>query len=297
MVYTPVVRATRSRHFLEVIALIEANQARTRTSRQWRRSGDTLRYIEVDMTRSFVAALSLTCCCSFTSSASAQDRDPFWIDVNIGPAHAQADVQSDTTEFEFESRVIRFNVEYRRPIGGSFDLGGGYMLRSRFGVGVSLVGTAHFAEANTEIVVPNPVAAGPPATARRPTERELDWGVAALNLQGMVRLTPSPSRFLVRVFAGPTYFQAEQERVSGFSFEQSFGPQYSIEVTQNRYGTVSGTGWGIHVGGDASYFFNRHVGLGGVVRVANGKVKMADPVAESWDAGGFQYGVGLRLKF
>ena len=47
-----------------------------------------------------------------------------------------------------------------------------------------------------------------------------------------------------------------------------------------------GTGWGIHVGIDLSYFLNQHVGLGGVVRLTNGNVTMNDPIAESWKGWG-----------
>jgi hypothetical protein len=117
------------------------------------------------MARKKTSVWVFVCCGLASSGVSAQDRDPFWIDVNIGPAHARTSLENTRADFGFESRNIRLSVDYPRPVGGDFDFGAGRMFNSRLGVGISVVGTGTFGQADTQLLVPSSIPAAPAATA------------------------------------------------------------------------------------------------------------------------------------
>jgi hypothetical protein len=75
-----------------------------------------------------------------------------------------------------------------------------------------------------------------------------------------------------------------------------------VDITTYDTTKVESTGWGYHVGADASVFFSRVVGVGGFMRFSRGTVTIEDGVALSDApvdviAGGVQMGGGLRLRF
>jgi hypothetical protein len=114
--------------------------------------------------------------------------------------------------------------------------------------------------------------------------------------------------FRFRVFGGPTYFRVQQDAVTAIHFNQVFlifQPVNTIDIDQFDSERIEGTGWGFHAGADASFFFNRVIGVGGMAKFSRGNVDLEDTLATAIGdddvvtvkAGGFQVGGGLRLKF
>ena len=54
---------------------------------------------------------------------------------------------------------------------------------------------------------------------------------------------------------------------------------------------------GYHLGVDFRYLFIRNAGLGAFVRYTSGSVDTSVVDGGKIDVGGFQYGVGLRVRF
>jgi hypothetical protein len=108
-------------------------------------------------------------------------------------------------------------------------------------------------------------------------------------------------RVRLRAFAGPSYFLARQDVVTGISYDQRyqvFGLGNVVDIISYTKERAEGTGWGFHGGADVSVFFNRVFGLGAVVRVSRGTVTIDDYGGEEdRKVGGVQFGGGLRLKF
>ncbi|HJZ78639.1 MAG TPA: hypothetical protein VKE51_43225, partial [Vicinamibacterales bacterium] len=68
--------------------------------------------------------------------------------------------------------------------------------------------------------------------------------------------------------------------------------------TQNVVSSVqreSGTAKGVNIGADLSYSFTKLVGAGGFIRYNGGSVDL--PSLSDVKAGGFQLGIGARLRF
>ena len=153
------------------------------------------------------------------------------------------------------------------------------------GLGVSFTGTAHKDHAGLGAGIGNLVLASDATDKLMRTE-------GAVNIQLMA--VPFESRdFRVRVFGGPSYFRYKADMVYDFSFSGGLATDYDLVETE-------GTGWGAHLGGDASYFFSRVVGIGGFARYSRATVTIPEPMSEEHQdirVGGFQTGGGLRLRF
>jgi hypothetical protein len=202
-----------------------------------------------------------------------------WFDVNLGLAQSGA----DAALFTFTDILIDKASLYGKPTrGAEFDFGGGYMFSPHVGLGVSFTGTAHKDHAGLVSTIGNLVLASNPTDKLMRTE-------GAANIQLMA--VPFESRDLrVRVFGGPSYFRYKADMVYNFSL---FATDYVLRETE-------GTGWGAHLGGDASYFFSRVVGIGAFARYSRATVAILEPMSEEHQdirVGGFQTGGGFRLRF
>jgi len=230
--------------------------------------------------------------------AVAQDYAKGWVDVNFGAAQAAEKEYTSVKVVTLYQEPGGGAVAYSLPRGGAFDVGGGYMFHRRAGIGVSLAGTAHKDTAGLAIMVPNPNFFNASATDATVTDGSLTRTEGAWHLHAMV--VPFETRhFRVRVFGGPSYFVAEQERITTINYQQATLGRLNV-VAIKSYNTDKSTAsaWGIHGGGDVSVFFNRVVGLGFTARVSRGTVKLEDyGGTANRKVGGVQIGGGLRLKF
>ncbi|MEX2270421.1 MAG: outer membrane beta-barrel protein [Vicinamibacterales bacterium] len=224
-----------------------------------------------------------------------------WIDVNFGLAWASEDSYSAEVRPVIFEELARFGATYSFPRGAEFDFGGGYMITPRFGLGVSFTGTAHEDTADLNISIPHPTFADALADDSAPTDGKLRRVEGAVNLQAMF-VAMQNERVRVRFFGGPTYFNVKQDTISNITYEQAFlffQPVNAVAIDTFETTESEASGWGFHIGGDVSYFFNRVAGVGAFARISRGNVDLddiGDTVSEV-KAGGFQLGAGLRLRF
>ena len=223
-----------------------------------------------------------------------------WIDVNFGTASAAENEYDSIYVTTLFQEAAGFGAGYSLPRGGSFDVGGGYMFTPRIGIGVSLAGTAHEDHAALAISIPHPFVFNASAEDATTTTGTLTRAEGAWHVGAMLVAVQTP-RFRVRLFGGPSYFRAEQDIISNIRYSQVyqiFGRTNGVDITTYETEKAVGTGWGGHVGGDVSVFFNRVVGVGMMVRVSRASVDIDDYGGEeSRKVGGVQFGGGLRLKF
>jgi hypothetical protein len=114
----------------------------------------------------------------------------------------------------------------------------------------------------------------------------------AANLQ--VMLVPvNSSNVRVRVFGGPSFFRYKADMVYDFDFSR-------VVITNYQVVSTEGTGWGGHIGADATYFFSHFVGLGGFARYSRATASIFEPLSETTQdmtLGGLETGGGLRFRF
>ena len=117
-----------------------------------------------------------------------------------------------------------------------------------------------------------------------------------------------PGPWRVRVFGGPTFFRIEQDAVREIFYNHFYfvrQPINGVDLTGVELTRVSGTGWGVHAGADASFFFTRILGAGAFARFSRGRVEMENTLATGFGrrdrvsvtAGGVDAGAGVRLRF
>ena len=89
--------------------------------------------------------------------------------------------------------------------------------------------------------------------------------------------------------AGPSFIQVKQQLVA--SVGVTTGTQTFTPTTSTQSGTVKG----VNVGVDGTYMFSRTFGAGLLLRYAGGQVDL--PAVSGVHAGGFQAGIGARIRF
>lgn len=238
-------------------------------------------------------------------SGQAPDPDRVWIDVNGGVAVSGEREYSAAGVRRIAGQDATFRADYQLPAGPVFEVGAGVMVARHIGVGATLGGAVHGDVAAVSIDIPHPILAGANARAEGETAREIRRRESSLHIHGALVSQPSPD-LRVRLFAGPTYFRVEQDVVRDILYDQQFlpfEPAHEVDITSApivRIPYDQVTGWGFHVGADASWFFRRGLGIGGVGRYSRGVVEIQDPLtggAADLDVGGFQIGAGLRVTF
>lgn len=235
------------------------------------------------------------------ATAFAQPTSKGWFDVNFGVAKAAEESFSTTLALPLFDETATFGAEYRRPRGGEFDLGGGYMFTPVVGLGVSVTGTAHSGAPTLSIRIPHPFIFNAFATDTGIGDTELEHLERTFHIQAMINVTPNAERVRVRLFGGPSWFQVKAHGIDDIQYDQAFLiflPENAVEITNSEASEVDGSAWGFHVGGDVSVFFSRVVGVGGFVRFSRGTVELEDfSGPHEVKAGGVQAGGGLRLRF
>ncbi len=234
--------------------------------------------------------------------ASAQDQK-WWADVNVGVASSAGDEEAFSFSGILYGEPSALAAAYPKPpTGASFDFGVGRMLTPKVGLGISFTGTAHEETAGLGIVVPHPYYFGESATAGAETNELLARVEGATNIQMMFNAWHTAST-RVRVYGGPTHFNYKADLVEDIGFTQLASPVSRANVvTIAGYDAVEteGSGWGFHIGADATYFFSRIFGIGGFGRFTRGTVTIDEPMSEEeqeLSAGGFQAGGGLHMRF
>jgi hypothetical protein len=132
----------------------------------------------------------------------------------------------------------------------------------------------------------------PVAGDTRLKHQDLAFHVAAM------WLVPVSDTLQVSVFGGPSVFRVTQDMVSNVEVHESF-PFDQAEYAGASVSAEHASRLGFNAGADATYFFTRSIGVGGLVRFSQATVNLPLPDGNktSVKAGGVQTGVGLRLRF
>lgn len=203
---------------------------------------------------------------------------------------------TDRVEFTEFREDAEFSAAY--DIGGDtvFDVGGGVRLAGGLGFGVAASRFETRAPVSVDARIPHPFFFGRPRslTGAEPgrTRRE-----TAVHVE--VRwFAPTGGRVELAVSGGPTFFSIRQDLVTGVEFDHAY-PYNEATYTGAPTTAASASAVGFHAGADVGFFFSEAAGVGVLVRYSRGSVDLPGEGDHtvSADAGGFQAGAGLRLRF
>ncbi|MFB3853572.1 MAG: SH3 domain-containing protein [Vicinamibacterales bacterium] len=202
---------------------------------------------------------------------------------------------SDAATFDLHAETASSRAEYEVPAGPAVDVG----------VAVRLWRNLYAASGVTRFWVTEPAA----VSARLPHPFEfnrfrevkgdsqgLERAETAVHAMAMV-VVPAGRKFLVSVFAGPTWFNVTQDLVTEVQFHEEY-PFDEATFTGTAITNQSRSKAGFSAGADVTYLLAPKFGVGGSVRYSQAKLDFSvDSRTLSVEAGGLQVGLGVRVRF
>jgi len=214
-----------------------------------------------------------------------------YIDFNFGVQPASQTFSITTPnppQTVYNESVI---VSGTQGINGStlIDIMGGYRVWRNFSVALGFdTSVGGKGDASVTAGIPHPIFYD---TRKESTQSVTDLKHSEQSIHlSFMWTTPLTDRMDASVYAGPSFIKVKQEIVNTVNVPagtQDFTPI----VTEESEGAKPG----FHFGGDVTYLFMPNVGIGGFIRFVNASVDL--PSAPGLDAGGFQYGGGVRARF
>jgi hypothetical protein len=233
------------------------------------------------------------------TQASAQGPAPLdtaFAHVNFG-GQAGSHTLAQAGTFTIYDEGATFASSTKTKGGAIVDLGGGYRVWHNVYAVLSYAHVGSHSNAGLTGNIPHPLIADRP----RPVSGNingLDHSENQIHLDALLRV-PVTTQFDVGVFLGPTIFNVKQDVVSGIEFAEVGKPFDTVTLTRIDTSNASRTGVGFNIGVDGTYMVTQRFGAGVLLRFAGGSVDL--PSGENnkvkLDVGGFQFGVGARMRF
>ena len=112
---------------------------------------------------------------------------------------------------------------------------------------------------------------------------------------------PLKEKLDVFVYGGPSFYHISQEVVADLAIAEE-GPPYTTIVVQPTIEVRKKSTTGYNIGADATYIVytteSLRLGVGGFMRFTGANAKLdVNGTAIETDLGGFQIGIGARVRF
>jgi hypothetical protein len=216
------------------------------------------------------------------SGVAAQTVDPkAYIDVHIA-GQTQSVTVASSSAFSLYGEPATTSTSQTVGKGLAFDGGAGYRIWNNVSIGVAVSMFTRSPAAAITITTPDPIVFGAFSTlTASPQLRQRELGTH-IKLAYALRLNET---FEVAISGGPSFVHLRKDIASASAVTGT--PQISV-VTQTAMAT------GGHGGLDATYIFTPRVGASVFARYV---AATADLPAASVPVGGFQGGLGVRLRF
>lgn len=229
--------------------------------------------------------------CSLPHAVSAQTMqwtDKGYVSVNVGVQVGSRDLSTDQT-FPLYEETASVSSTQEVKGGGFFDVGGAYRVYgNNLLAGAAFSRTSSDSNASITASVPDPVFFDRPRNVTS-THSGLKHSENALHLSA-IWMMPVANKLDVAVFGGPTIFWVAQDIISSLSAQEP-GPVVTAQTAE-----VKKTTGGIHFGVDVQYVVARKWAVGGLARYSWGSASI-EGANEDLTVGGFQLGIGARLRF
>ncbi len=204
-----------------------------------------------------------------------------------------------STEFPLYDEVGRFDTNGKANNGPMIDFSGGARVWRNVSVGIAFHRVVSKTDVDLAGSIPHPLFFNRPRTVTQELPG-FERHEHAVHLQ-FGYMIPVNDKLDVHVYAGPSFFNISQDRLVSVAIGESGFPFGSV-VTQPVVQRHKDSPTGGHFGADVSYKLwtvNRiKLGAGGFFRIATASTtfEMLDTDIDS-DVGGFQIGLGLRVRF
>jgi hypothetical protein len=233
---------------------------------------------------SMTAATALAQTPTAAGAPSGRDNKVF-VAVNVG-GQAQAHEFDATVTTPVYNQTATATTTVGVDGGPIFDLNAEYRFLQNMGVGIGFSTFGKTGDLSGVASVPHPTFFNRHETVTIPAQ-----GAKRSERSVYVTFVYSykySDEIDLSAYIGPSFLHAEQDVASGLVVPA--GTQ-DATVTVERQ---SGNGVGLIAGFDVSYWLTDRFGAGGFMRYNGGSVDL--PAVDGLDAGGFQLGIGLRVR-
>ena len=224
--------------------------------------------------------------------------DRVYVNVNVG-FQSSSDEFSDSITRSVYGETATFSTAQSIDSGGAlFDFSAGARVWRNATVGIGYHHTASTSEATVEGSVPHPLFFNQPRRFSTSVSG-LERSESAVHLQFGYMLIVA-QRLSAHVALGPSFFRLRQDTVSDVAFSE--GGSNTTVTGSTTVTTREESPVGFNFGVDVAYQLveiNRaKIGAGVMLRyaAAKGDVELLQQTAQT-DIGGFQFGVGARVRF
>jgi len=232
------------------------------------------------------------------SNAQAQMvpwEDKGYVGISVG-VQAQGHKFTEVSRPEIYGEAATLSVAHDIDPGLLFDVAGGVRVWKNLAVGI---GFSAFSKSETPTLngeIPNPLTPHSPRSTSVSTG-ELSHRETAVHLQ-LLWMLPLTNEFDLAFVAGPSFYNIQQDVITNISLAEGAAPFTSVSITAVENTSASKRATGFTIGVDGSYVLTPRYGAGMFIRYSAASADLETSGGTvSVDAGGFQVGVGLRVKF
>jgi opacity protein-like surface antigen len=240
-----------------------------------------------------VTALALS-----VAPAAAQSPTRVFANINFGFQSQSQDV-TQAGQFPLYDETGSFEATQEIEGGSFFEIGAGVGLMRNFSLGLSYAQRSKTTrDASITAQVPHPVFFDTLRTATA-TVSDLEHKERAVHLQAMWHV-PVTVEFDVTLFAGPTFFNIEEQLIESVTPTEVGGDFSQVNLEPIGIASQKESAVGFNLGVDTRYMFTRNIGLGALLRYTHGSVTLTSPTGNEDiknDVGGFDIAGGLRFRF
>lgn len=203
---------------------------------------------------------------------------------------------TDTREFSYNRETATTTGNYEIDRGAGID--GGVFMRiwRNLGAGASVSSVVRTSDATFTARYPHPFFFGQQRSAETMVT-DLDRAEVGVHLSAAY-LLPATGRFGGVVYAGPSFFSFTQDAIETLNVTETY-PYDTVTIAPGDSTELSESAVGFHVGADVAWYFTNRFGIGAMARYATAKTNVSIGTGNSFDleGGGFQAGLGLRIRF
>jgi hypothetical protein len=233
----------------------------------------------------FGAMLALAVAAPAQAQMVWQDRG--YVNVNALLQTVSRDV-SATGSFDLYDEVATFDAPRKIGSGVVFDISGGAKVWRNLAIGLGYSRLSNTDNVTVTARIPDPIEFDLPHEQVL-SAGDLEHSESAVHLSA-VWFWPVTDKIDVAFSAGPSFFTVKQTHVTSVNVESNSFIATGVSVANAKESAA-----GLHIGVDATYLVTPRFGAGILLRYAGASVDVAG--IEDLNVGGFQLGVGLRVRF
>ncbi len=244
-------------------------------------------------TKAMLGTVAVVLAAGSAAEAQSVTAPKQFITFNVAAQPQRRDLASSST-FTIYQEDASINSTNHVSNGAYFDIGGGYRVWHEMTVGASFSYFQSTGTGQMTAVIPSPLVFGQNRTVTVDADA-LKRKEVGLHIKASWYF-PVNDKIDVALSIGPSIAQVSQDLVTASAADVT--PGTGAPGTQNitaQFVSEKKTGIGVNASFDGTYMVNKMIGVGILLQYAGGKVDLDSVTDVAW--GGFQGGVGIRIRF